>query len=75
MWLLICPVSLSYDWQMGAIPLIECVSDKRNLATLALAIAMVAVVYTCCRSPRVSCLRLHFKQSSLCMNMQTDLWF
>ncbi|XP_072164722.1 protein O-mannosyl-transferase TMTC1-like [Diadema setosum] len=33
--LLLCPVTLSYDWQVGSIPLIESWRDSRNLATLA----------------------------------------
>jgi len=32
-WLIICPYRLSYDWQMGSIPLIESPWDPRNLAT------------------------------------------
>ncbi|CAL8104977.1 unnamed protein product [Orchesella dallaii] len=32
-WLIICPYRLSYDWQMGSIPLIESPWDLRNLAT------------------------------------------
>ncbi|XP_033101692.1 protein O-mannosyl-transferase TMTC1-like isoform X2 [Anneissia japonica] len=33
-WLLLCPVMLSYDWQMASIPLVESLLDVRNLATL-----------------------------------------
>ncbi|XP_068742906.1 protein O-mannosyl-transferase TMTC1-like [Montipora capricornis] len=32
-WLLLSPSVLSYDWQMGSIPLVETVLDSRNLAT------------------------------------------
>ncbi|XP_071478845.1 protein O-mannosyl-transferase TMTC1-like, partial [Diadema antillarum] len=35
--LLLCPVTLSYDWQVGSIPLIESWADSRNLTTLAAA--------------------------------------
>ncbi|KAK8763592.1 hypothetical protein V5799_033799 [Amblyomma americanum] len=35
-WLVLCPDSLSYDWQMGSIPLVHSAHDLRNLATLAL---------------------------------------
>jgi hypothetical protein len=33
-WLILCPHHLSYDWQMGSIPLLNSFSDPRNLATL-----------------------------------------
>ena len=33
-WLLLAPVSLSYDWQMGSIPLIQKWTDPRNLVSL-----------------------------------------
>ncbi|XP_072034195.1 protein O-mannosyl-transferase TMTC1-like isoform X2 [Amphiura filiformis] len=32
-YLLICPITLSYDWQVGSIPLVESLWDVRNLAT------------------------------------------
>ncbi|KAK7461646.1 hypothetical protein BaRGS_00038595, partial [Batillaria attramentaria] len=38
-WLLIFPYTLSFDWSMEAIPLVESVSDVRNMAT---------VVFYCC---------------------------
>ncbi|XP_059086320.1 protein O-mannosyl-transferase TMTC1-like [Tigriopus californicus] len=34
LWLMICPISLSYDWQMGSIELIESVWDTRCLLVL-----------------------------------------
>ena len=33
--LLLCPSTLSYDWSMNSIPLVESLLDARNLATLA----------------------------------------
>lgn len=33
-WLLLCPRVLSYDWQVGSIPLVTGLDDVRNLATL-----------------------------------------
>ncbi|XP_037278013.2 protein O-mannosyl-transferase TMTC1 [Rhipicephalus microplus] len=35
-WLVLCPRTLSYDWQMGSIPLVTSPLDSRNLATLAI---------------------------------------
>ncbi|XP_044259420.1 protein O-mannosyl-transferase TMTC1-like [Tribolium madens] len=32
-WLLLCPATLSHDWQMGSIPLVTSLSDSRNLMT------------------------------------------
>ncbi|XP_050507114.1 protein O-mannosyl-transferase TMTC1-like [Diabrotica virgifera virgifera] len=33
-WLLLCPCTLSHDWQMGSIPLITSVNDSRNILTV-----------------------------------------
>ncbi|KAA0190185.1 hypothetical protein HAZT_HAZT005266 [Hyalella azteca] len=33
-WLLLCPTRLSFDWSMGAVPLVASASDPRNLGTL-----------------------------------------
>ncbi|KOC69598.1 Transmembrane and TPR repeat-containing protein 3 [Habropoda laboriosa] len=32
-WLLLCPTTLSHDWQMGSVPLVASLADTRNLAT------------------------------------------
>ncbi|XP_076355794.1 protein O-mannosyl-transferase TMTC1-like isoform X1 [Tachypleus tridentatus] len=32
--LILCPSNLSYDWQMGSIPLVETVWEKRNLLSM-----------------------------------------
>ncbi|GLV41102.1 uncharacterized protein CBL_04626 [Carabus blaptoides fortunei] len=32
-WLLLCPATLSHDWQMGSVPLLTSVTDSRNLVT------------------------------------------
>lgn len=32
--LLVAPITLSYDWQMGSIPLVETITDVRNFGTL-----------------------------------------
>uniref|UniRef100_A0A672YVV0 dolichyl-phosphate-mannose--protein mannosyltransferase n=1 Tax=Sphaeramia orbicularis TaxID=375764 RepID=A0A672YVV0_9TELE len=46
-WLLLAPVVLCYDWQVGSIPLVESVSDMRNVATVLLALVMVALCLHC----------------------------
>uniref|UniRef100_A0A8C9VMS7 dolichyl-phosphate-mannose--protein mannosyltransferase n=1 Tax=Scleropages formosus TaxID=113540 RepID=A0A8C9VMS7_SCLFO len=42
-WLLLAPIVLCYDWQVGSIPLVESVWDVRNVATLLLGIVMVGL--------------------------------
>ncbi|XP_022919760.1 protein O-mannosyl-transferase TMTC1-like [Onthophagus taurus] len=32
-WLLLCPATLSHDWQMGSIPLVTSLTDSRNIVT------------------------------------------
>ncbi|XP_058804494.1 protein O-mannosyl-transferase TMTC1-like isoform X2 [Phymastichus coffea] len=32
-WLMLCPATLSHDWQMGSVPLVASLADARNLAT------------------------------------------
>ncbi|ROT68132.1 putative transmembrane and TPR repeat-containing protein 1-like [Penaeus vannamei] len=42
-WLLLCPSSLSYDWQIGAVPLVSSVCDLRNLCSFLLYAGLVLV--------------------------------
>ncbi|XP_072309449.1 protein O-mannosyl-transferase TMTC1 isoform X1 [Eucyclogobius newberryi] len=49
-WLLLAPVTLCYDWQVGSIPLVESLSDPRNGATLLLLLLMALVCGHCIRS-------------------------
>jgi len=44
-WLLIAPVSLCYDWQMGSVPLVESPFDWRNAMTLLLFLILGAIVW------------------------------
>uniref|UniRef100_A0A665TNC9 dolichyl-phosphate-mannose--protein mannosyltransferase n=1 Tax=Echeneis naucrates TaxID=173247 RepID=A0A665TNC9_ECHNA len=46
-WLLLAPIVLCYDWQVGSIPLVEAVGDVRNVATVVLAVVMVALCLHC----------------------------
>lgn len=43
-WLLLFPLRLSYDWQLGSISLIESINDIRNLATLIFITGLFVVV-------------------------------
>uniref|UniRef100_A0A3B4UNG7 dolichyl-phosphate-mannose--protein mannosyltransferase n=1 Tax=Seriola dumerili TaxID=41447 RepID=A0A3B4UNG7_SERDU len=45
-WLLLAPIVLCYDWQ-GSIPLVEALGDVRNVATVLLAVVMVALCLHC----------------------------
>ncbi|EDS42740.1 conserved hypothetical protein [Culex quinquefasciatus] len=44
-WLLLCPATLSHDWQMGSIPLVTSISDPRNLLTFIAFFAALLFVY------------------------------
>ncbi|XP_070610959.1 protein O-mannosyl-transferase TMTC1 isoform X2 [Erythrolamprus reginae] len=46
-WLLLAPITLCYDWQVGSIPLVESIWDLRNLATLMLAFVMLLLCLHC----------------------------
>ncbi|CRL08148.1 CLUMA_CG020877, isoform A, partial [Clunio marinus] len=45
LWLLICPSTLSHDWQMGSIPLILSFRDSRNLLTIVTISAIFGLIY------------------------------
>ncbi|XP_052348034.1 protein O-mannosyl-transferase TMTC1-like isoform X2 [Oncorhynchus keta] len=49
-WLLLSPVVLCYDWQVGSIPLVESLWDMRNVAALLLGVVMVALCLHCVMS-------------------------
>ena len=51
-WLLLSPSVLSYDWQMGSIPLVESPFDCCNLATVMFVIIMALLVYSAVLSTR-----------------------
>uniref|UniRef100_A0AAG5DPC2 dolichyl-phosphate-mannose--protein mannosyltransferase n=1 Tax=Anopheles atroparvus TaxID=41427 RepID=A0AAG5DPC2_ANOAO len=44
-WLLLCPSTLSHDWQMGSIPLVTTLGDPRNLLTFAAFCAALFFAY------------------------------
>lgn len=46
-WLMICPTTLSHDWQMSSIPLVTAWSDPRNLLTVLIVVLLIGLV---CRS-------------------------
>ncbi|XP_041972951.1 protein O-mannosyl-transferase TMTC1-like [Aricia agestis] len=46
-WLLICPWTLSHDWQMGSIPLVTSGWDPRNFLTCAAFGTMLVLGYRC----------------------------
>lgn len=42
---MLCPVTLSHDWQMGSVPLVTTVSDSRNLLTCVAFGAAILLAY------------------------------
>uniref|UniRef100_A0A8C5HNG2 dolichyl-phosphate-mannose--protein mannosyltransferase n=1 Tax=Gouania willdenowi TaxID=441366 RepID=A0A8C5HNG2_GOUWI len=46
-WLLLAPIVLCYDWQVGSIPLVESIGDIRNMATMMLAVVMFTLCLHC----------------------------
>ncbi|XP_047519722.1 protein O-mannosyl-transferase TMTC1-like [Pieris napi] len=46
-WLLLCPWTLSHDWQMGSVPLITSSWDPRNLLTCAALGTLLLLCYRC----------------------------
>ncbi|KAJ8402447.1 hypothetical protein AAFF_G00369360 [Aldrovandia affinis] len=51
-WLLLAPIVLCYDWQVGSIPLVESLWDVRNIATLLLGVVLVSLCLHCLTSLR-----------------------
>ena len=51
--LLTTPVTLSYDWQMGSIPLVESLADARQIATLATFGSLAALSFVALLHSRV----------------------
>ncbi|XP_033888528.1 protein O-mannosyl-transferase TMTC1 [Acipenser ruthenus] len=46
-WLLLAPIVLCYDWQVGSIPLVESVWDVRNIATVLFGVVMMCLCLHC----------------------------
>ncbi|XP_022098339.1 transmembrane and TPR repeat-containing protein 2-like isoform X2 [Acanthaster planci] len=46
-WLLVCPYRLSFDWSMEAVPLIESLTDIRNLFSLVYYSSLAAFAWYC----------------------------
>ncbi|KAI5093952.1 transmembrane and TPR repeat-containing protein 1 isoform X1 [Silurus meridionalis] len=49
-WLLLAPIMLCYDWQVGSIPLVESLWDLRNMAAVLLALGMLMLCLHCVTS-------------------------
>ncbi|KAL8591270.1 hypothetical protein ACOMHN_060573 [Nucella lapillus] len=48
-WLLLCPRVLSYDWQVGSIPLVTHLADVRNVATVCVHLFLLSAGRVCLR--------------------------
>lgn len=44
-WLLLCPSTLSHDWQMGSIPLVTSMGDVRNVLTFVTFFVLIMLSY------------------------------
>ncbi|RLW01790.1 hypothetical protein DV515_00007808 [Chloebia gouldiae] len=53
-WLLLAPITLCYDWQVGSIPLVESIWDVRNLATVFLVLVMTLLSLHCIAAFKIS---------------------
>ena len=49
-WMSLYPWVLAYDWQLGAIPLVDSIEDQRNLATLILYLTIALLLFSNFRS-------------------------
>lgn len=54
-WLLLCPSTLSHDWQMGSIPLVTSIGDLRNVLTFVTFFALILLSYRALMDFEVSC--------------------
>lgn len=59
-WLLLAPITLCYDWQVGSIPLVESVWDVRNLATVFLVLVLVLLSLHCLAAFKVAQKEMQF---------------
>lgn len=44
-WLVLCPWTLSHDWQLGSVPLLTSAADPRHALTLLALAALLALAY------------------------------
>jgi len=44
LWLMINPDVLSYDWQMGSVPLVQSILDVRNILSLTVVIVSTTTI-------------------------------
>lgn len=65
-WLLLCPSTLSHDWQMGSLPLVTSPTDGRNIATALFFGCCLLLLYRC-----VSEFEVRFKLVSKIYSMYT----
>lgn len=65
LWLILCPITLSYDWQMGSVPLVESIWEPRNIVsflfyTVLLLLVVKVVKSSDHKSGKVLCFSLLF---------------
>ena len=52
--LLLCPSTLSYDWQMGSVPLLRQLTDVRNLSSLSFFVSLLLITRYCLQRKKVT---------------------
>ncbi|XP_077511479.1 protein O-mannosyl-transferase TMTC1-like [Amblyomma americanum] len=56
-WLMLCPRTLSYDWQMGSIPLVHTPLDPRSMAVVILVATLAALGWQALSTPSHNSIR------------------
>ncbi|KAL1486898.1 hypothetical protein MTO96_031168 [Rhipicephalus appendiculatus] len=69
-WLVLCPRTLSYDWQMGSIPLVTSPLDSRNLATVAILASLLALVWWALTSSQRKSSTANGSREQCCHNVE-----
>lgn len=76
-WLLLCPSHLCFDWSMGSIPLVESLTDWRNVETILCFISLITLGIKCKYSSficPVCPLTNHFTHSVIISSIHSSLY-
>lgn len=60
--LLLAPITMCYDWQVGSIPLLHSLWDRRNLETLVLLVVLLSLGLHCLVARKVLSLLLYYRR-------------
>lgn len=65
MWLLLAPSSLCCDWSLGSVPIIDSISDVRNIWSLVFYAGIIALAVVTLKADRLLICRQYFTHVSL----------